>query len=201
MSSTVSTARSALESRVIQNSLALRLGFALVVIPVLTAAGAATRIYLPGIPVPFTLQTLFVILSGAYLGEMFGPVSMLAYLLYGVLGLNMFAIGDGTGSLNYLLGISGGYLLAFPLASLLVARLLRLGFDASFGRRFVALFSGTLLILASGLLFALLLHGQNLTLGDAFLRMFVVFVPFGAVKALLAASCLSAARKRRAMTR
>src|SRR6185503_16683422 len=79
----------------------------------LTAIGA--QIEIPNAPVPYTLQTLFVLLSGALLGPRYGAASMLLYLAAGALGLPVFS-SFGFGAAR-LLGPTGGYLLAFPAAS------------------------------------------------------------------------------------
>jgi len=87
----------------------------------LTAVGALIRIPLPFTPVPITLQTLFVLLAGVYLGGRDGAMSQLAYLGFGAIGLPLFA---GSGGL---LGATGGFLLSFPIAAWLVGSLLRPG--------------------------------------------------------------------------
>ena len=46
----------------------------------------AAQITIPVKPVPFTLQTMMVLLSGAFLGAKNGAYSQLAYLALGVLG-------------------------------------------------------------------------------------------------------------------
>lgn len=91
----------------------------------LFAAGTAlaARLEIPHQPVPYTLQTLLVLLSGAFLGARNGMISQLAYVLAGIAGFPVFA--GGAFGLGALLGPSGGYLMAFPLAALIVGRLLR----------------------------------------------------------------------------
>ena len=69
---------------------------------ILTSLGAFVRIPLPFSPVPITLQTFFVLLSGALLGSNLGTISQLSYLLLGASGLPVFT-GAGSG-LFYLLG-------------------------------------------------------------------------------------------------
>src|SRR5260221_10316164 len=83
---------------------------------VLTAVGA--QIEIPHQPVPYTLQTLFVLLSGALLGKRNGALSQGMYLLAGALGAPVYA-GFGFGMAR-LLGPTGGYLLGFPVAAFVV---------------------------------------------------------------------------------
>jgi len=79
----------------------------------LTVVGS--KIEIPVEPVPFTLQTLFVLLSGAYLGKKDGFIALSFYLLLGAIGLPVFA-GPISG-IAKLFGPTGGYLLAFPFAA------------------------------------------------------------------------------------
>ncbi len=83
---------------------------------ILTAIAA--QVSLPVKPVPFTLQTLMVGLSGAFLGARKGAYSQLLYLALGIAGLPVFApTPDGFFGAAALFGPTGGYLLAFPLAA------------------------------------------------------------------------------------
>ncbi|MGA8263910.1 MAG: biotin transporter BioY, partial [Ignavibacteriaceae bacterium] len=56
---------------------------------ILTAVAA--QITIPVEPVPFTLQTMMVLLSGAFLGAKNGAYSQVVYLGLGVLGFPVFA--------------------------------------------------------------------------------------------------------------
>ena len=78
----------------------------------------AAQIEIPTRPVPFTLQTLAVVLAGAVLGPRKGALSMLTYLALGAAGFPVFSSG-GFG-LAKLLGPTGGFLLTFPAAAALV---------------------------------------------------------------------------------
>jgi biotin transport system substrate-specific component len=62
-----------------------------------------------------TLQPLAVLAVGGILGGAAGLSALLLYLSLGILGLPVFAAG-GSG-LPHLLGATGGYLLAFPIAA------------------------------------------------------------------------------------
>lgn len=81
----------------------------------LTAVVSPVKIPLGFTPVPITLQTLMVLLSGAVLGARYGALSQALYLLVGALGLPVFA-GGGSG-FGAILGPTGGYLLSYPLAA------------------------------------------------------------------------------------
>lgn len=95
-----------------------------------TALSARLALPIPGTPVPFTFQPLVVLLAGALLGARLGAASQLAYVAAGAVGLPVFAAGGGAA---YLLGPTGGYLMAYPLAAFVVgsfagAAALRLAF-------------------------------------------------------------------------
>jgi biotin transport system substrate-specific component len=77
----------------------------------LTGVGAAASVPLWFSPVPVTLQTLFVVLAGALLGPVWGPVSQVLYVGAGVLGLPVFA--QGAAGPGVLAGPTGGYLVGF----------------------------------------------------------------------------------------
>jgi len=91
----------------------------------LFAAGTtvSARLEIPHQPVPYTLQTLMVLLAGAFLGPRNGMLSQLAYIASGILGAPVFA--GGASGFTSILGPSGGYLLSFPLAAALVGYLVQ----------------------------------------------------------------------------
>jgi biotin transport system substrate-specific component len=89
---------------------------------ILTTLSAFVRIPLPFTPVPLTLQTFFVLLSGALLGKRLGLLTQVTYLFLGLVGLQVFT-GLGSGML-YLLGPTGGYVLGFCLATFFAGSLL-----------------------------------------------------------------------------
>ncbi len=113
---------------------------------VLTAIGA--QIEIPHYPVPFTMQTFFVLLSGAFLGARNGALSQVLYVGLGVVGLPVFS-GAGFGFAR-LIGPTGGYLLAFPVAAALVGYLVQR--RRSFGWIVVSMIAGLIVIFTSGTL-------------------------------------------------
>jgi len=74
----------------------------------LIAIGAFIKIPMPYIP--FTLQTLFVLLAGALLGAKKGAVSVAVYILIGLIGIPVFSQGGGIG---YVFKPSFGYIIGF----------------------------------------------------------------------------------------
>jgi len=96
--------------------------FWIVSFSILTAVSA--QVSIPIKPVPFTLQTMIVLLAGAFLGARNGAYSQVIYIILGAIGLPVFAqTADGTIGLARLLGSTGGYLFAFPVAAYLVGYL------------------------------------------------------------------------------
>jgi biotin transport system substrate-specific component len=108
------------------------------------AALVAVCAILPSInvsgPVPITLQTFGVLLSGAVLGARRGFLAVLLYVAAGAAGLPIFS--GGASGLAVLQGPSAGYLIGFPLAAglcgLIVERLPRKAIQTSVPLIFVA---------------------------------------------------------------
>ncbi len=75
-------------------------------------------ISVPFAPVPFTLQTLAVLVTGGLLGRLWGPVSVLVYLLIGLVGVPVFA--GFQGGPGTLFGPLGGFLFGFVLAAFIM---------------------------------------------------------------------------------
>lgn len=138
-------------------------GFAL-----LTALAARISVPLPGIAVPMTFQPVAVLLAGAILGSRAGAASQAAYLALGVAGLPVFVAGGGAG---YLLGPTGGYLLAFPLAAGLAGGAAREG--RSLAIQAAWLLAGLVAIHAGGLSWLWVTGGASLATAVGLERFFV----------------------------
>jgi len=95
------------------NKMVLALAFAC-----LTGLVAQLRFYLPYTPVPVTGQVFAVLLSGVVLGKWYGGMSQVFYTVLGVIGVPWFA--DGKAGLAILAGVTGGYLIGFIVASLII---------------------------------------------------------------------------------
>lgn len=79
---------------------------------VLIAVGAFIKV--PISIVPITLQTLFVILAGILLEKSVAAISVLIYIMIGLIGLPVFTNGGG---IAYILQPSFGYLIGFLVAA------------------------------------------------------------------------------------
>ena len=86
-----------------------------------TAICAQIAFTMPWSPVPYTLQTFAVLATGVYLRRNDAFTSGCIYLLAGAIGAPVFAEGGDVLFSESTLIASGGYLLAFPFASALIA--------------------------------------------------------------------------------
>ncbi len=93
----------------------------------LTALCAQIAFSVPWTPVPYTLQTFAVLGTGVYLRRNDAFLAGCLYLFAGAIGAPVFAEGGNQLFDSGKMIASGGYLLAFPFASALVAE----GFDRS----------------------------------------------------------------------
>lgn len=77
----------------------------------------STFVSFPLGPVPFTLQTLCVFLSGLCIGSKRASLSVMLYIVAGCIGLPIFS--GGKAGPGVLLGPTGGYLLGFIILAFL----------------------------------------------------------------------------------
>ncbi|NNC22847.1 biotin transporter BioY [Salinisphaera sp. USBA-960] len=109
----------------------------------------ASWLSVPMLPVPITMQTFAVVLVGALFGWRRGGLTIMAWLTEGALGFPVLA--NGTGGLIHFLGPTGGYLLAFIPASMMIGWLAERGCDGSRpGYAFINILAGHAAILAIG---------------------------------------------------
>lgn len=114
----------------------------------LTALGA--YFIIPMSPVPLTIQTLFVFLSGALLGGPQAAMSQLVYLVLGLIGLPVFA--GGKAGLGTLLGPTGGYLFGFVISAFIMGFIVDLKKNAEIFWMIFAMVIGLFVIYALGVL-------------------------------------------------
>lgn len=106
---------------------------------------AQIAIPLPFTPVPLTLQTFAVLLTGAALGSMRGALSMALYAVVGMVGVPWFAEGSSGYSAP-----SFGYILGFIVAAFIVGRIAEHGATRSVARTAGLMIVGNLVIYAIG---------------------------------------------------
>ena len=120
-----------------------------------TTLGAYVRIPVPGTPVPITLQTFFVVLSGAVLGKRLGFFSQIGYILLGAIGLPVFQ-GCAFG-VTHIFGPTGGYLVGFMAASFLVGKILERESKSLF-RTLAAFAVGNIALYSLGIFWLMLIY-------------------------------------------
>lgn len=157
-----------------------RRAVALVAFVLATAFGAQVGVRLPWTAVPMTLQPLFVILAGAVLGPRLGAMAIASYVMLGAAGAPVFS--NGAAGIPWLLGPTGGYLLAMPAAAFVSGSVARRGAGA--GRSFVGLALGIATIYAGGVSWLVLLSGGDV--GTAVTLGVVPFLAGDVTKVLLA---------------
>lgn len=96
---------------------------AVVIGAAVVALAAQVAVPLPFTMVPLTLQPLAVLVVGGLLGAAGGAAALALYLAAGAVGLPVFA-GGAAGAIH-LIGPTGGYLLAYPVAAAVTGRLCR----------------------------------------------------------------------------
>jgi len=175
---------SPVQSRAVRRGITIGLGALLV------ALSAQVVVPVPFSPVPMTLQPLAVLAVGGLLGAAGGLSTLILYIVLGALGLPVFA-GGGSGILH-LVGPTGGYLLAFPIAAAVTGALAG-QVPRSPLRVLLACALGMVIIHAGGVAQLALLGG------DPALAVRVGFVPFltgDLLKVGLAAALILAAGPR-----
>ncbi len=146
----------------------------------LTAVSAWVAIPLPYVPV--TLQTFFVMLSGAVLGPYFGALSMVAYIIMGSVGLPVFARGQA--GLGVLIGPTGGYLMGFVLCPIATGLIVKARKNAGPLWYALAMAAGTLAIYACGVIqLSIVLH---MALDRALIVGVLPFIPGDILKIAIA---------------
>ena len=155
----------------------------------LTTAGAYLRI--PVGPVPISLQTLFVLLTGALLGPWVGAVAMCSYIILGLIGLPLFTGGGGP---QYILSPTFGFLLSFPVSAMAVGLILKSpeGVQSrSMGRKLLAVTVGTGIVYLVGVpwlgLNLFLVQGKKVSAQALLMMGMVPFLPGDILKIFLSA--------------
>ena len=116
---------------------------------VLIALCAPISIKFPFTPVPIALAGHLCLALGVILGRNRGALAVLAFLLQGVIGLPVFALGDS--GLLHLLGPRGGYLIGYAAAAYVTGYLIEKMRERTAYKIFLALAIGNGIIYLLGI--------------------------------------------------
>ncbi len=164
---------------------------AVLFVTILTAVAAEISVPLPFTPVPFTFQPMVVLVGAAALGARLGMSSQILYLALGLAGLPVFAASPvlPPGAAR-LLGPTGGYLMAYPLAAFVAGRLAERGFDRRYLTAVVAMVCGLAVVFAGGVSWIALAVQPARGLSGALATGFVPFIVPDLLELLVAAAAL-----------
>lgn len=161
---------------------------------VLIIVGAFIKVPIP--VCPFTLQFFFTNMAGIILGGKKGAVSVLLYILIGLLGLPVFAAGGGIG---YVFQPTFGYMIGFVLGTFVTGKLVERNNWKDTKHVFLASLAGLLLVYAAGMLYYYFVGNfvVNAPIGIAalFLYCFVLAVPGDILLCILSAVLTKRVRK------
>jgi biotin transport system substrate-specific component len=156
-----------------------------------TAASAQISIPLGFTPVPLTLQTFAVLLTGAVLGVRRSAISMSAYWVAGLVGLPFYQGGKGGWAEGT--GATMGYLVGFIAAAAVVGMLAERRHDRTFATSLPAMVMGSAIIYAFGVSWLAFKLNIGLAVGEpnAIELGVAPFLLGDAMKTLAAAACTS----------
>lgn len=157
----------------------------------LTAICGYIVLPLPISPVPVTAQTLALMLCSNVLPPFQAFWSMAALLLLGAAGLPVFS--GGGGGIGKLLGPTGGYLLAMPIAAWCSATLLKKVEPTFWRLLWVNVLGGIVIVYAFGVTY--LSYSSGLSLSQGLLVGALPFIPGDLFKAVAASILARSLRK------
>lgn len=144
--------------------------------------GLAANISIPTYPVPFTLQSLAVLLIGAFLGRKLGALTILQYLFLGAMGLPLFA--NGSGGIMALASPSAGYLYGYVFSAYVAGFAAEKGYDRRFILGLIAFACAHQLLFVFGVVY--LMGYMHISLIEALKVGYLPFVGVDAAKFIIA---------------
>ncbi|ANT61215.1 biotin transporter BioY [Salipiger sp. CCB-MM3] len=175
-----------------REGLALRAKQAALVIAgiALLAIAAKIKVPVPGSPVAISMGTFAVLTVGAAYGARLGLVTMMGWMIIGMLGFDVFQSSSADlNGIEYMMGSTGGYLVGYLMATVLLGTLARRGWDRTAPKMAAAMLLGNVVLYVPGLIWLGMLYGWDKPILEWGLTPFL----FGdAVKLALAALLLPA---------
>jgi biotin transport system substrate-specific component len=164
---------------------------AVLFVTILTAIAAQISAPLPFTTIPFTFQPMVVLVGAAALGSRLGMSSQILYLALGIAGLPVFAASPvlPPGAAR-LLGPSGGYLMAYPIAAFVAGWLGERGFDRRYFTAVAAMVAGLVVVFAGGVSWIALAVQPARGFSGALATGFVPFIVPDLLKLLVAAAAM-----------
>lgn len=152
----------------------------------LISIGAFIKIPVP--VCPFTLQLLFTTLAGLILGPKKGAISVLCYIIIGLIGVPVFVSGGG---LLYIFQPTFGYLIGFCLGTFVTGKIASSEKYPSLKRLLIANFSCLIIVYSLGILYYFLIMtyyvGTGIGIWTLFLYCFLLAIPGDIILCILAA--------------
>lgn len=145
---------------------------------------------MPLTPVPLTVQNLAVLLVGLLLGSRRGFIALVIYLVEGMSGLPVFSP-TGPGGISQLFGVTGGFLLVYPLVAFVAGYIVETG-KRTFVRAAIAAILGEVLLFTGGLAW---LYVFTHSLAKAAYLGLYWFIAAEVIKVMVAAAITSRWRK------
>lgn len=150
----------------------------------LTAVGGIMSIPLG--PIPITLQTFFVILSGLILGAKLGALSQITYVVLGLVGLPIFS--GGYGGLGAIVRPSFGFLIGYIVAAYVIGKLTEK--DKSLSKIIYSVILGSFVIYIIGVPYFYFIFtnylGKSINFYSALKFACIPFIPGDIIKAVIA---------------
>lgn len=147
------------------------------------------------VEIPITLQVLGICLASGFLGWFKGTLSVIIYILLGLIGIPVFS--GGTSGFAKLASPTGGYIIGFIFTALIIDLAVKF-----FGRKLyvliIAMILGVLVCYAFGTAWFMILYnnsGKSIDLMSAMSACVIPFLPFDAIKIAVAAVLVNRLQK------
>ncbi len=152
----------------------------------LITCGAFIKIPIPYLPI--SMQNFFTMMCALLLGAKLGFLTVMIYIVMGLIGLPVFSMGGGLG---YVLMPSFGYIIGFAIGAFFTGLIARKKDNPTFLRLFVACLVGVVIIYVIGIAYVQMINtyvlGQSIVGEVLFKSYFLTTLPGDIIKCLISA--------------